>query len=256
MFFQRLAAKTDLVNTVVAQTHGLPDSLNGSVSDMLVGVCEVCSLSNSCPARTASLMCRLQMRGRLSSLSTLCKRFAAILRRCDVDSFLNIGRLYQEIAPMEKRIDMHIDLLRREEFREMECVNDVVKCVLISIRNRGMANFIFHRIHAQFDHISETYFAGFDFDLGERELGYALSFDHDLDMFAASLGLVKTSIEAAMKEDGELRIAMATGARSDGGRTRRGFRYGRLRPRGNLVCSSEESPGPVPKRKEPIEVRL
>ena len=42
MFFQRLAAKTDLVNIVIAQTHGLPDSLNGSVSDMLVGVCEVC----------------------------------------------------------------------------------------------------------------------------------------------------------------------------------------------------------------------
>jgi dynactin 1 len=33
-------------------------------------------------------------------------------------------------------------------------------------------------------------------------LGYALSFDHDLDMFAASLGLVKTSIEDVMNEDG------------------------------------------------------
>jgi len=41
MFFQRLAAKMDLVNTVIAQSHGLPGSLNGSVSDMLVGVCEV-----------------------------------------------------------------------------------------------------------------------------------------------------------------------------------------------------------------------
>jgi dynactin 1 len=49
------------------------------------------------------------------------------MRRCDVESFLNIGRIYAEIAPMEKRIDMHIDLLRREEFREMECVNDVAK---------------------------------------------------------------------------------------------------------------------------------
>lgn len=57
-------------------------------------------------------------------------------------------------------------------------------------------------MQAQFDHLAETYFSGFDFDLGERELGYALSFDHDLDMFAASLGLVKTSIEAVMKDDG------------------------------------------------------
>jgi hypothetical protein len=38
--------------------------------------------------------------------------------------------------------------------------------------------------------------------LGERELGYALSLDHDLDMFAASLGLVKTSIEDVMNDDG------------------------------------------------------
>lgn len=67
------------------------------------------------------------MRGRIAGLSTLCKRFAAILRICDVESFLNIGRVYQEIAPMEKRIDMHVDLLRRDQFREMECVSDVVK---------------------------------------------------------------------------------------------------------------------------------
>jgi len=73
------------------------------------------------------------MRGRISGLSTLCKRFAAILRRCDAESFLNIGRIYPEIAPMEKRIDIHIDLLRRDEFREMECVSDIVKSVPLII---------------------------------------------------------------------------------------------------------------------------
>ena len=193
------------------------------------------------------------MRGRLSSLSTLCKRFASILRRCDVDSFLNIGRLYQEIAPMEKRIDMHIDLLRREEFREMECVSDVVKWVLSPVVILATADPSLDRIHAQFDHISETYFAGFEFDLGERELGYALSFDHDLDMFAASLGLVKTSIEAAMKEDGKFGIAMVTSSGFDV-YVRRGFGCGRFRSRRNVVHSPEEGPGPVQKRKEPIEV--
>lgn len=67
------------------------------------------------------------MRGRIAHLSTLAKRFAAVLRRCDVESFLGIGRVYPEIAPIEKRIDMHIDLLKREEFRELECVSDVSK---------------------------------------------------------------------------------------------------------------------------------
>ena len=67
------------------------------------------------------------MRGRISGLSILCKRFAAILRRCDVESFLNIGRIFPEISPMEKRIDMHINLLRRDEFRVYECVTDAAK---------------------------------------------------------------------------------------------------------------------------------
>ena len=41
LFFQRLAAKVDLINSVVAQMHNLPESLNGPVSDVLVGICEV-----------------------------------------------------------------------------------------------------------------------------------------------------------------------------------------------------------------------
>ena len=41
LFFQRLAAKVDLINTVVAQMHNLPEALNGPVSDVLVGICEV-----------------------------------------------------------------------------------------------------------------------------------------------------------------------------------------------------------------------
>jgi len=107
LFFQRLGCKIDIINNIVGQAHGLPESLNGSVPETLVGICE--------------------MRGRAAGLSTLCKRFAAILRRCDTSSFLNAGRIYPEIAPMEKRIDMHVDLLRRDEFREMEFVNDILK---------------------------------------------------------------------------------------------------------------------------------
>jgi dynactin 1 len=41
LFFQRMASKTDLINIVTAQAHNIPESLNGSVSETLVGVCEV-----------------------------------------------------------------------------------------------------------------------------------------------------------------------------------------------------------------------
>lgn len=58
------------------------------------------------------------------------------------------------------------------------------------------------RLQAQFDHLAETYFSGFELDLGERELGYALSFDFDLDAFAASIGLTKTSVMTILDDEG------------------------------------------------------
>jgi dynactin 1 len=125
LFFQRMASKTDLVNMITAQAHNLPESLNGSVSETLVGVCEVAFILIM--SIRLWLLKKPQMRGAIAVLSTLCKRFAAVLRRCDVESFINIGRLFQEISPLEKRIDMHIDLLRRDEFREMECTSDINK---------------------------------------------------------------------------------------------------------------------------------
>jgi dynactin 1 len=71
----------------------------------------------------------MQMRGRMYHLACLCKRFAAVLRKCDVNTFHAVGRLYPDLLPMEKRLDMHVDLLRRDEFRIMECVSDVAKYV-------------------------------------------------------------------------------------------------------------------------------
>jgi Dynein associated protein len=59
------------------------------------------------------------------------------------------------------------------------------------------------RIQAQFSHLAETYFKDFDFDLGERELGLVLSLDHDLDVYASSMGLTKTAVEATLNDEGE-----------------------------------------------------
>jgi dynactin 1 len=69
----------------------------------------------------------LQMRGRIAHLSVLCKRFASTLRRCEPNLFLSIGRIYSEISPLERRLDVHVDFLKREEFRSLECVTDVSK---------------------------------------------------------------------------------------------------------------------------------
>ena len=60
------------------------------------------------------------------------------------------------------------------------------------------------RIQAQFNHLAETYFKAFDFDLGERELGLVLSLDHDLDVYASSMGLTKTAVEAILNDEGRV----------------------------------------------------
>jgi dynactin 1 len=60
-----------------------------------------------------------------------------------------------------------------------------------------------NRIQAQFNHLAETYFRAFDFDLGERELGLVLSLDHDLDVYASSMGLTKTAVETILNDEGE-----------------------------------------------------
>lgn len=139
----------------------------------------------------------------MSALSILCKRFATVLRMCDIETFLNVGRLYPEISPLEKRIDMHIDLLRRDEFNVMECVDDISKLVYFSSKMIQQLTFPESRIHASFEHLAELHFNDYETDLVERELGYVMAFDHDLDMFAASIGLTKTSVAAIIKEEGD-----------------------------------------------------
>lgn len=59
------------------------------------------------------------------------------------------------------------------------------------------------RMHAQFEHLAETYFDGFDHDIGERELGYSQSCDNDLDMVLASIGLTKTALQSIVGDDGK-----------------------------------------------------
>jgi hypothetical protein len=58
LYFQRMASKTDLVNTVTAQAHNIPESLNGSVSETLVGVCEV-AFNLTIPVRMWSFIMQL-----------------------------------------------------------------------------------------------------------------------------------------------------------------------------------------------------
>lgn len=49
-----------------------------------------------------------------------------------------------------------------------------------------------------------------DLDLGERQLGFALAFDCDLDNFAAAIGFSKAITMALASEDGMLTFGFST----------------------------------------------
>jgi dynactin 1 len=57
---------------------------------------------------------------------------------------------------------------------------------------------------AQLEHLSQAVFNREDLDAGERQLGFALAFDYDLDNFAAAIGFARQTIENYLVEPGKL----------------------------------------------------
>lgn len=85
-------------------------------------------------------------------------------------------------------------------------------------------------------------------DLGGRGLGYVLSFDHDLNIFAASLRSIKTFIEAVVKNGGMFLLAAVMSSRSNMGQfsTRCRFGSGRHTPLSRWSWTSALGEGTYP----------
>ncbi|KAL8277717.1 hypothetical protein RQP46_009839 [Phenoliferia psychrophenolica] len=173
LFFERLAHKADLVSMVIEQNHSVSDSLNSTVPETLVAICET--------------------RAKLGLFSALNKRFAAQLKRCSPEIFLKMGRVYREVVGTEKRVDSFIDALRKEELREVEC-------------GREVDGFI-----AQAKHLAELHLQESHLDLAEREQSYIASLDLDLDTIAAAAGFSKQALAMiSIDPDVELDIGDAS----------------------------------------------
>ena len=71
LFFHRIASKTDLLSSVIANMHNLPAALARVDSSELVGACE--------------------LRGKLRHFAVLNKRFAGTMARCARDVGVDWG---------------------------------------------------------------------------------------------------------------------------------------------------------------------
>ncbi|GJN94727.1 hypothetical protein Rhopal_007818-T1 [Rhodotorula paludigena] len=178
LFFERVTYKVELLNSFIEQNHSVSEALDGVVPEELVGICET--------------------RAKLGHFAALNRRFAAHLQRCQPDTFLKMGRVYREVAPIERRIDVFIEALRREELREADCGKEV-------------DGFI-----AQAEHLAETHLADLDptLDLAERETAFVHSLDLDFDTVAAAAGFAKQTV-AGVSRDPEVQVDLGDGDLDD-----------------------------------------
>ncbi|BGP20858.1 hypothetical protein JCM10213v2_009023 [Rhodosporidiobolus nylandii] len=171
LFFERVAYKVDLLSMFIEQNHPVSDALDGVVPENLVGICET--------------------RAKLAHFSALNKRFAAHLKRCPPEVFLRFGRVFREVAPNERKIDAFIDLLRKEELKEVEAAKEI-------------DGFI-----AQAEHLAETHLQGLEptLDLAEREVAFVTVLDLDFDTIAAASGFAKQTI-ATISRDPDVEVEL------------------------------------------------
>ncbi|PLW33329.1 hypothetical protein PCANC_25944 [Puccinia coronata f. sp. avenae] len=165
LFFTRLAAKTDLVSSVIDQTNNLSEVSNGSVTEVVLIACDT--------------------RSKLARLSALSNRFAAFIRSCPPESFIKMGGVYQELMAAEKKIDGFIDACKREELKEGDVGREI------------------ERFLPQMRHLAEVYMSGSDYDVAELQYGDIHTLDVDLDSILVCIAFVKQTI-AALEQDSQI----------------------------------------------------
>ncbi|WOO77325.1 Dynactin, isoform [Vanrija pseudolonga] len=177
LFFNRVAAKIDMLANAVSQMHGLPAALQDVHSERLVGVCE--------------------LRGKLRQFATLNRRFAAVMRRTDPEDYVSFGRVVPEVAGVEGKVDAWIGLVKSEEFNEGDCVRELDSLL------------------SQFNHLAEVVFQRPGLDACEHQLSLAYTFEDDLDNFAAAVGYVRHAIQSFISEDGKMEFVARNADVSD-----------------------------------------
>ncbi|WVQ65710.1 uncharacterized protein L199_003888 [Kwoniella botswanensis] len=163
LFFNRISSKVDMLISIIAQIHGLPNSLHNATSETLVGLCE--------------------LKGKLRHFSGLNKRFYGIIKRCSPEDWLVFGKLLNELGGVESRVDGWLNNVKNDEFNESDCARELSSLI------------------AQFDHLSETSFNKSQLSVGETQLALTWNFDSDLDNFAAAVGFARQAILGLTKED-------------------------------------------------------
>ncbi|KAG0275319.1 hypothetical protein BGZ95_008925 [Linnemannia exigua] len=163
LLFKRLAFKAELMNKHLEQQYSISDKIAQNHIPMdLVPICEV--------------------RQKLAWFGDLAKRFVSYIEGCPVEVFVKMGQVYHDLVGTERRLNAWVELLRKEELKESDCVVDL------------------HRAIAQLDHLADTFLTGTKLDLVDRYQGAARALDLNFDRVFINLSAIGTLFKT--NEDG------------------------------------------------------
>ncbi|KAI8813462.1 dynein associated protein-domain-containing protein [Cladochytrium replicatum] len=70
-----------------------------------------------------------EIRQKLLSISALSRRFVGFLNDCTVESYVRMGKVYNEVLGIEKRLNTVVDLMKEERLRGPHVIVDLQRCI-------------------------------------------------------------------------------------------------------------------------------
>ncbi|KAF9577351.1 hypothetical protein BGW38_007484, partial [Lunasporangiospora selenospora] len=163
LMFKRLAFKADLMNKHLEQQYSITEKIaQNNIPPELVSVCE--------------------MRQKLTWFGDMAKRFISFIASCSEEVFGKMGQVYHDLISTERRLNNWVELLRKEELKESDCIVDLQRAI------------------AQMDHLTETYLTGSNLDIVERYYASTRALDLNSDRMVVNLSWVASLF--AVNEDG------------------------------------------------------
>ncbi|KAF9169409.1 hypothetical protein BGX21_007549 [Mortierella sp. AD011] len=163
LLFKRLSFKSELMSKHLEQQYGISDKIaQNSVPSELVPICEV--------------------RQKLTWFGDMAKRFISYIEGCPVEVFSKMGQVYHDLVGTERRLNTWVELLRKEELKESDCIVDLQRAI------------------SQLDHLTETYLTDTKLDLVDRYHGAARALDLNFDRVFVNLNAVASMFKS--NEDG------------------------------------------------------
>ncbi|KAF9571027.1 hypothetical protein EC968_001114 [Mortierella alpina] len=163
LLFKRLSFKSELMNKHLEQQYGIAEKITqNSIPSELIPICEV--------------------RQKLAWFGDLAKRFVSYVEGCPVEIFAKMGQVYHDLVGTERRLNTWVELLRKEELKESDCVVDLQRAI------------------AQLDHLAETFLVNTKLDLVDRYSGAIRAVDLNFDRVFVNLTDVASMFKS--NEDG------------------------------------------------------